>query len=294
MQQQPQQQQQFLSGPMDQNNSQRNATGNYGGDQIQSTPTGFRFCGWNTITSCCRLESYATYFNMDTSDILARLRSSLLKFWQPDQFRTAVVGDVPDDPSVGPVHLKGPDLYGPTWLAMTLIFLIAVTSNMSAYYHHLHVQQKQAKQHSSADSNSTDAAGETDNFETEVEEFEYDLNHLIRAGSIVFVFAAVAPTLLWLGTTCLGMPNISWAMWMCCYGYAQAPIMIAVLLAWINIEIFVWLVLAAGIGCSLLLILRNLSTPLLSQDTGKAMPVIFSIMGTHVCYLLILKFMFYK
>jgi hypothetical protein len=87
--------------------------------------------------------------------------------------------------------------------------------------------------------------------------------------------------------------------WICCYGYALTPILLGSLLAWIlPYELWHLIIIALATAASGLLVIRNLSTPLLSQDSAanhaKAAPVLLAILGVHVCYFLVLKITFYK
>jgi hypothetical protein len=312
-QQQQQQQQQFqqqqsynnLTGSMDNaranvNNNQNNNNNNGGGQYGSNGNTGnnntngnasfFRLPTWGSCMACVRLDSYTQYFDVDTADVNARIRAAVTTFWKPDQFRTAVLGEAGND------AYKGPDLYGPLWVCMTLIFLIAVTSNLSAYMHHA---QKSSHAHhssssSSGSSNSTDSGSGSG--AAQEQEFEYDLHHLVRALTVVSSFVFGVPTFFWMATICLGMPGVSLALWICCYGYSMVPYQIAALLAWIPWEIVEWFVLASATAASALLVVRNLSTPLMQQDSSthtKAAPLIMAMMGAHVCFLFVLKFTFY-
>ena len=315
LQQQQQQQQPYgLSGQMDQNvnrspQQQQQRGGGAGGGEISSTPFGY----WQRCTSCFRIEGYLPYFDVDTRQVADRFAASLFRFLQPDYFRTSVIGDDMGTSSgsleAGSNDRKGPDLYGPFWVTMTLIFLIAATSNMSAYMHHAQKMSHQSSSSSSSSGSSSSSAADVDSNSTavpytpdattevqDVEEFEYDIRHLLRAATTLTVFAWAAPTFFWLACNCLGMPNISWAMWMCVYGYSMTPYLIACALAWIPVAIVEWLVLAIATAASVMLILRNLSTPLLAQDgiqQAKAAPVLMSVLGVHVIFLLVLKFAFY-
>lgn len=282
---------QYLSGQMDQGATQNS---NYGATrEIPSTP--FSIFSWRGLVACMRLDAYQKYFDVDTVDVVDRLKASLFKFYEPDLFRTVVLGDTtifpnnvdpnaPYDPTAptmpSPTALpgKGPDLYGPLWISMTLIFILGMTSNLSAYFHHQRYER-------SADDSEV------------VEDFDYDITHLFRAGSIVMIFCFVVPTGFWFVTHCLGMPAVSWAMWMCCYGYSAVPIMAGALVAWwFPYSFWHWLTLAAATTASGMLVVRNLSTPLLAQDAGsqtKAAPLILAILGTHFIYMCVLKFSFF-
>jgi hypothetical protein len=71
--------------------------------------------------SCTRMDTYRSYFDVDTIDIQARIKNSVLMCYMPDKFRVAVIGAERNDAT------KGPDLYGPLWITMTLVFLLAVS-----------------------------------------------------------------------------------------------------------------------------------------------------------------------
>lgn len=229
---------------------------------------------------CCKLDTYVLYFDMDTADITRRLKSSLTTFWQPDVFRTSVIGErstnVDNNTLDTPPVYKGPDLYGPLWVSMTLIFLFASTSNISSYMHHRQ-KMKQVE---------------------ELEAFEYDINHLMRAGSVVATMVGLVPTVLCLTCQCMGMSGIPWVLWICIYGYSMVPFMVASFVAWIPVEFFEWIFLGLACAASLLLVVRNLSTPLMGQDAdaqgAKASPIILAILGCHVIFTLVVKVTFYK
>lgn len=93
---------------------------------------------WQSCKACCNMNTYAQYFDIDTIDIKTRILGSITHFYQPDYFRTNVVGSERTD------SLKGPDLYGPFWVTMTLVFLVAVRnenvlllySSMNASFSH--------------------------------------------------------------------------------------------------------------------------------------------------------------
>lgn len=278
---------QYLSGPMDQK-----AAANYGPSTLNNNnnnssalsqpPSLF---SWRGILACCRLDNATKLFDVDTVDVYLRIKAAATQFHQPDYFRLSVVGDPmiqqaansgalsPSEAATVPVEdRKGPDLYGPFWISMTLMFILGMTANLSNYVHH---QNRKANV-----------------------EFEYDLTHLMNAMYIVFLYAFGLPTAFWLTCQCLGMPAIPWALWVCCYGYSLTPVMAGALVAWwLPYTLYHWLVLAAAVAASGLLVVRNLSTPLLSQDVdsshAKAAPLLLSILGAHFTFLLVLKLTFY-
>jgi hypothetical protein len=89
-----------------------------------SAPTSSRI---SACISCTRMDTYRNYFDMDTIDIQNRIKNSILMCYMPDKFRVAVIGAERNDAT------KGPDLYGPLWITMTLVFLLAVSCYLIRY-----------------------------------------------------------------------------------------------------------------------------------------------------------------
>ena len=111
---------------------------------------------------------------------------------------------------------------------------------------------------------------------------------------IVFGYSFVVPTIFWFACQCLALPAIPWAMWVCCYGYSLTAVLVGALVAWwLPYELWHWLVLAVASAVSGLLLVRNLSTPLLGLDHAKAAPVLLAILAAHVLDFLVLKITFF-
>ena len=249
-------------------------TANYGSNgttngAIQSTP--FNFFSLRSWIACCTLQAYQPYFDVDTSHVTARLRAAMLQFYAPDHFRTAVVGDVPTE------TLKGPDLYGPVWIALTLVFVLAACSNIYDFWEHAKAKRQ-----------ATD---------TPVETFQVDIYHLMSACNVVLVFVFGLASAFWMAASCLGLRGTPWALWVCVYGYSQVPFVLACIVVVIfPLHILTWTVLAAAGTASGMLVLRNLATPLMAQDAGgaaKAGPLILAMLASHFIYVLVIKFTFF-
>eukprot|EP00986_Skeletonema_menzelii_P009889 scaffold4623_cov142-Skeletonema_menzelii.AAC.6 len=157
-----------------------------------------------TCGGALSIESLRPYFDVDTADLVLRMKSSIKYCNVPDGFRNEVLysdnamrlayretgggtsgetsggGGGSDVTSVGNVtggEGKGPDLYGPTWITMTLVFFLAVTSNMSLYFHHT------GKQQSLVDEGGIAAE----------EEWDYDINQLLHATWILYSYSFGLP-----------------------------------------------------------------------------------------------------
>lgn len=73
--------------------------------------------GWQGFFSVTR---FRPYFNVDTSDVLERIRDSLLPY----------KGDFVEKTS------HNPDIYGPFWICTTLVFVAAALGNFAAFLSH--------------------------------------------------------------------------------------------------------------------------------------------------------------
>jgi hypothetical protein len=130
---------------------------------------------------------------------------------------------------------------------------------------------------------------------SDIQEFDYDINHLLHAASILMSYSFVLPAILWISTQCLNMQALLLVDWVCLYGYSLVPFMPAVVICIIPFGLVSWitLLLATGVSCSL--VVRNVAAPLLSSDVGqaKASPILLAILGTHGIFFFFLKFSFY-
>lgn len=132
-------------------------------------------------------------------------------------------------------------------------------------------------------------------YKKDVLEFEYDINHLIRASSFFTAFAFGVPTVFWLCTRCMSMTGLTWAEWVCYYGYSMVPYIPASIVCIVPLNLVMWLVLSVASGVSVLLVLRNASTPLLASDPGhqKAPALILAMLVAHFCFFVAVAVTFY-
>lgn len=256
-----------------------------------ATPSTEPFSFYQGCLSCLNVDTYKSYFDIDTADITKRLKSSLLMFYLPDKFRSEVIGAQRDE------NHKGPDLYGPLWITFTLVFFVAVrnlTNNLArnkdishllTYPSLLFVACPQLTSNLSAYIRAPSR-----------QDFEYDINHMVRALSVLFSFVFVVPAVFWLMTQCLGMQALLLVDWVCLYGYSMVVYIPATLLCLIPLQIFIWVVLAVATAVSALLVVRNVATPLLGADAqaNKAGPILIAMLCAHAILFLILKFAFFR
>ena len=138
-----------------------------------------------TIVSLLTPSFYSACFDVDASDIIARVQAALWPFRPPQPFLALIA--------------QKPDLYGPVWLAATLVFIIGAGSNLASWL----------------------------NFSssTAVSIWQYDFQALTKALVFVYGFSFLAPVAVWTAMAYLlprnaGLGIVSLT---CVYGYSVAP-----------------------------------------------------------------------
>mmetsp|Transcript_34268 Transcript_34268/g.41360 ORF Transcript_34268/g.41360 Transcript_34268/m.41360 type:complete len:418 (+) Transcript_34268:27-1280(+) len=271
------QQQPQYSQPSEQLRANDN-TASYG-SQSTTPPTSL----WSRCTSCASFLLSPTsnisreYFDIDSIDIQTRIIGSVRYFNVTDAFWEKIlltdddqnvgtrtgsyespndsVGegvDVDGDVSGGNGAPHKPDAYGPFWITTTLIFLIAVSSNILQYAHH--------SSSSHADNN-----------------FEYDIQVILHAIWIVYGFAFGLPVFIYACIHCLLPPDsstggmsqstqLSLMDVVCLYGYSFVSYLPAVALCGlIPLGFLAWVLLLFPtiVGC--VFVLRNLVGAILGR-----------------------------
>lgn len=297
----------------------------------------------SNIFTCGIIPNLRPYFDVDTCDIYLRMKATFQYCLINDGFRNEVLYAAPklglENSSSGnhssagegeaeiPVPTAkatssassettttttpnsspttqgkiGPDLYGPTWITLTLVFFVAVTSNMSLYLHHYH-QQRQKQQLGTIVDEGGDAAEE---------EWEYDINQLLRATSILYSFSFGLPTILYLILRILGGgggggdTNLGLADLICLYGYSLVPYLPVTWICILPYNWVQWSVLGVATLFSGMLVLRNVVGSILVESRrggavlggagvqGKSGGLIMCLVGCHLVFFLVMKLAFY-
>ena len=268
------------------------------------------------------INSLSPYFDIDTSDIVLRIKSSIRYCNVVDGFRNEVLysdnaavlsarssaggggggggsGDnTGGDSTIGNTTPggggggKGPDLYGPTWITMTLVFFLAVTSNMSLYFHH---------------KNKKSIMDEVDEGGMAAEEeWDYDINQLLHATWILYSFSFLLPMVVYLIFRLMNVISFSIVDLICLYGYSLVPYLPSTWICTFPVSWLQWLVLCVSTVISGLLVLRNVTGPIMESSVGggggggggmggqgKSGGLIMAVIGCHFIFFLVLKLGFY-
>ena len=128
----------------------------------------------------------------------------------------------------------------------------------------------------------------------DVAEFESDINHLVHAMPVLYAYTFGIPAALFVVLRCVAIPFPLMEL-VCLYGYSLVPYAPTLLLCLIPVNFLEWIFLLAATGMSCLLVLRNVSTPILSSDVGlsKAPALVMFVVACHLVFVLVLKFAFF-
>lgn len=91
-----------------------------------------------------QIEYYQQFFNIDTMEVVDRVASSIIPKRAPASYlKTHLVSISQFSNSIiisNVVFFKGvnPDLYGPFWVTVTLIFTIGISGNLAKFFQHDH------------------------------------------------------------------------------------------------------------------------------------------------------------
>ena len=209
------------------------------------------------------IEYYRPYFDVDTAIVLGRIKAGASPWKSEDLFASTQDAQ--------------PDLYGPFWIATTLIFFIAGESNLNAYL--------------------ASASGK----------WEPNFTLLSLAATVVYVYVFLVPAAVWAAAKYSGV-SASLVKLIALFGYALAYFVLASLLCIIPASWLQWVVvLAAGVASGAVLF-RNLRATLLTGASTtldveaqtdaaakRAMTaVLLGAMALHLTFALLLKLFFFQ
>jgi len=150
------------------------------------------------------LSYYVRLFDVDTDEVVARLGWSILP--RP-HFTT----------NFAKTTIKAkPDLYGPFWISVTLIFSVAIAGNVASYFQM-----------------------------TKDSHWHYDFHKVTVSAAVVFLYVTLVPSgifaILWSGNTSTeASAKPSFILLLCIFGYSLLPLIPASLLWLIQISMLQW------------------------------------------------------
>jgi hypothetical protein len=204
------------------------------------------------------IKRYRQYFNVDTNDVLVRMRDSVFGSWKADFFEKTT---------------ENADLYGPFWVATTLIFVSAVTGN---YANYVSYKRKHAESASV-----TDPA------------WYYDINKVSYSAILFYGYVGIIGLLLYACLRWWFKSNVSLAQVWCIYGYSLSiyiPISFFCIFPYESVR---WTLVVLATFTSGLFLLTNFKGPIFDVAGAKATPIFLSVAAAHIALGLAMKLYFF-
>jgi hypothetical protein len=193
------------------------------------------------------LSFYSQYFDVDTSEVLRRCTSAL---YPRASFLDLMEGN--------------PDLYGPFWIATTVVMILFLTGTISQYLAQRHEKH-----------------------------FEYDFKLLSGAAGLIYGYTGVIPIALWGALRWFGSESANliecWAL----YGYANMFWIVVALVSWSPLTALNWVIVGMGVGLSTAFLLRNLYPVLSATDKKTSQVLLVLVAVLHAGLGIAIKILFF-
>lgn len=199
------------------------------------------------------IKRYREYFNVGTSDVLHRIVRSVVYFFK---------GDFLD-------HIGGnPDLYGPFWIASTLIFISASAGNTASYIAH----------HSTDDE----------------KRWYYDVDKVGGSMGLFYGYVGIVGLVLF-AVLKYFKSSASLPMIWCIYGYALVSYIPMAALCVIPVESARWALVSVATAISGVFLIRSLQPCVADSEVGvKSVIVLVCALVAHIVLGLSLKLYFFN
>jgi hypothetical protein len=199
-----------------------------------SSPSGARLI-WT-------LSFYAQFFDVDTTTVLARCWAAL---YPRANFLDVLEGN--------------PDLYGPFWIATTVVFFLFLGGTINEY---------------------ATSSGQS---------IIYDFKLLSGSAGIIYGYTLLVPVGLYLALRYFGSEAAHilecWAL----YGYSNLIWIPVALISWSTINNLNWVFVALGFGISIAFLLRNLYPVLNATDKQVSKALLIVVVALHAGLALAIK-----
>ncbi|KAL8313649.1 hypothetical protein RB601_003483 [Gaeumannomyces tritici] len=227
------------------------------------------------------IQFYQQFFDVDTSAVLSRCWAAL---YPRANFLDVLEGN--------------PDLYGPFWIATTVVFILFIGGTISQYL--------AVKGTSSFAYDFTLLSGPSSPtlqnliHGPETEESTYrlgpvwanDSTHLGAAG-LIYGYTLAIPVILFLALRYFGSESANllecWAL----YGYSNLIWIPVAIVSWSRIDILNYVFVAVGFGYSVAFLLRNLYPVLSATDRQTSKALLIVVVVLHFALAVTIKFLFF-
>jgi hypothetical protein len=213
------------------------------------------------------IKRYRTYFNVDTDEVLSRIFRAVALFFK---------GDFND-------HVGGnPDLWGPFWIASTLVFISAAAGNLASYIHF--------RKSGGGGGAAPPAPPGDDAFSAG---WYYDVDKVGGSMALFYGYVGVVGMALWVILRWGFKASVSLASIWCLYGYCLASFIPMAALCVLPMEAVRWSLVGVATASSAVFLVLNFRSLVIEAAGARAVPVLLVMVGLHAALGLALKLYFF-
>ncbi|KAF2266002.1 Yip1-domain-containing protein [Lojkania enalia] len=193
------------------------------------------------------LSFYQQAFDVDTGEVLRRCLAAL---YPRQNFLDVLEGN--------------PDLYGPVWIATTVVVILFLTGTISQYLAH------NGKEH-----------------------FAYDFKLLSGGAGLIYGYTALVPIGLWGTLKWFGSESANAMECLCLYGYANLIWIPVALISWSNLSLLNFIFVSLGFAASTFFLVRNLYPLLSSTERQTSKILLIVVVALHAGLAIAIKVLFF-
>lgn len=198
------------------------------------------------------LSFYAQFFDVDTSTVLYRCRRAILPFLPNQQpFLDTLDGN--------------PDLYGPFWIATTVVVILFLTGTIS------HKLASEGRKH-----------------------FEYDFRLLGGAAGLVYGYTAFVPLGLWAALRWFGAQSLDLVECWALYGYSNLFWIAVALVSWSPLNGLNYALVGLGYGVSVFFLVKNLYPVIAATEKKISQILLIVVVALHAGLAIAIKILFFS
>jgi hypothetical protein len=194
---------------------------------------------------------YAQFFDVDTSTVLNRCRAAILPF-------------LPNTPPFLDTMDGNPDLYGPFWIATTVVVILFLTGTIS------HKLASEGKKH-----------------------FEYDFRLLSGAAGLVYGYTLFVPLGLWAALRWFGAQSLELVECWALYGYGNLFWIAVALLSWSPLNGLNYALVGLGYGVSVFFLVKNLYPVITAIEKKISQIMLVAVVLLHAGLAIAIKILFF-
>ena len=198
------------------------------------------------------LSFYAQFFDVDTNTVLHRSRSALLPF-------------LPNSTPFLDTLDGTPDLYGPVWIATTVVVILFLTGTISQKL------ASEGKKH-----------------------FEYDFKLLSGAAALIYGYTLFVPAALWAALRWFGAQSLELVECWALYGYGNLFWIVVALVSWSPLNGLNYALVALGYAVSVFFLVKNLYPVISATDKKISQVLLVAVVLVHAGLAIAIKVLFFS